>query len=106
MRIFNYVFCLFLTTLIFGCSGSLAPTPVSDDDIVNYTGTITDGYLISSDMAYQGNINIFYPSNLPESLKIIGLRVVFSGKLIECPPNASCLAQEIKLSAIKVIDGN
>ena len=89
-----------LFILIVGCNKSVEPT---DESIVtNYTGTITEGYLINSDVVYKGHKEIFFPSNLPESFKQEGLRVIFGGKRIECPPNAQCLAQEILLSSIKI----
>jgi hypothetical protein len=97
---------LYLALLFFSCSGSIAP--FEDADIINCTGTIIYVadlqdqaiYYIQSDITYQGTDKL-YPTNLPGSYKIDGLRVVFSGRLIECPPDASCIAQQIKLSAIK-----
>ncbi len=100
MKIILLFSSIMLCLLIAGCSKSVEPT---DNSIVtNYTGTITEDFLINSDVIYKGHKEIFYPSNLPESFKQKGLRIIFSGKRIECPPNAQCLAQEILLSSINI----
>ncbi|MCG6915884.1 hypothetical protein LJE86_18420 [bacterium BMS3Abin03] len=99
MKIILLFSSIILFTLIGGCSKSVEPT---DDSVIkNYTGTITENFLINSDVIYKGHKEIFFPSNLPKSFKQEGLKVIFSGKRIECPPNAQCLAQEIFLSSIK-----
>jgi hypothetical protein len=105
MKIIKYFSCLCLALFFFSCSGNLEPVSSNnnDNDIVNYTGTITEGYCIQSDVAYQGNLDLFYPVNLSEEYKKNGLRIIFSAKFIGCPPASCCYAPEIKLSAIRII---
>ena len=111
MKFLKYISCLYPALLIFSCSGSILP--FEDANIINCTGTITyvsdirdqATYYIHSDITYQGTDHL-YPTNLPEAYKIDKMRVVFSGKLIECPPDPPCYAQQIKLSAMKAINGN
>jgi hypothetical protein len=110
MHLAQYISVLWLSVLIFCCSGNMAP--FEDADILNCTGTITyvsdirdqATYYIQSDKTYPGIGDLFYPNNLPGSFKIDGLRVIFTGEFIECPPNAECVVQEIKLFTIKTID--
>lgn len=100
MKIIILFFPISLFILIAGCSKSVEPT--DDSIVINYTGTITKEFLINSDIMYKGHKEKFFPSNLPEPFRQEGLRVMFSGKRIECPPTAQCLAQEILLSSIKI----
>jgi hypothetical protein len=107
MPLARHISCFCLSLFIFSCSGIV--TPFDDADILNCSGTIVyvsdlkdqATYYIQSDVIYQGAGDLFYPNNLPVSFKIDGLRVIFTAELIECPPNAVCLVQEIKLLTIK-----
>ena len=93
---------LALFALAVGCQDFGQP---SDDDILNFTGTIieetVDFYVIHSDTPFQ-NSSTFYPLNLPNSFKRDGLRIRFSGR-VEISPNAQYLHLPLKISAIEAL---
>ena len=74
--------------------------------IRNSKGTIVKDSLrspfhfIKLDQDYLGTSNLF-PSNLPDSFKYEGKRILFSGKFISCPPDANCIRYAITLLYIR-----
>ena len=99
MKYLIFFSSILLIIVATGCSKSVEP--IDGNNVIDYTGTIYNYDFIKSDIVYKGQKEVFFPSNLPESFKENGLKVIFSGKRIECPPNAQCEAQEILLSSIK-----
>ena len=101
------LFLSLLVALVFmGCSDKGKEVVPSSDDVINYTGVIKqmtpDVFLIISDYVYQGQQELFFPTNLPDSFKKDGLRVLFSGKRGEIPPNVRMIGIPLELSSIRV----
>ncbi len=88
--------------LLSGC----ADNPVSSStypDIVNHTGTVRlighVGYAILDDL--EPNTR-FAPSNLPDSFKNDGIRVLFSGRRGKIPSNVRLWGTPIELTSIQL----
>ena len=92
--------------LVFACTDNGSQVVPSADDVVNYTGAIkqmsSDAFIIISNYIYQGQNEHFAPTNLPDSFKTDGLRVLFSGKRGEIPPNVRMMGTPLTLSSIQI----
>jgi hypothetical protein len=89
-----------------GCSDQGHQVVPSADDVINHTGVVkqmsSDAFIIISDYIYQGQNEHFAPTNLPDSFKTDGLRVLFSGKRGEIPPNVRMMGTPLTLSSIEI----
>ena len=101
------IMSLSLIVFFYSCDNSVDSEDNNNNIVFMTAGTVyTDSsimrgyFLINSDRVYFGTKRLF-PSNIPDDFKQEGIRVVFSGKLVPCPPNAMCAALEIQLSSIK-----
>jgi len=87
--------------LLLGCGNNPVSLSASDD-IVNHTGTVRQigsvGYAIVDDAEPSGR---FAPSNLPESFKTDGARVLFSGRRGEIPSNVRMWGTPLELKSIQ-----
>jgi len=87
--------------LLLGCGNSPVPSSTSAD-IVNHTGTVRQigsvGYAIVDDAESSER---FAPSNLPDSFKRDGVRVLFSGRRGEIPPNVRMWGTPLELTSIQ-----
>ena len=95
---------LLAATLLGSCGDDTAPTAIrSVDDIVNHEGTIRQigvwGFAIYDESAPVTGSR-YAPSNLPESFKQDGLRVLFSGRIGLIPPDERIWGIPFELSSI------
>jgi hypothetical protein len=90
-----------MCVLLLGCGSD--PVSVSaPDDIVNHTGTVRQVYGLSYAIVDDVEPNeLFAPTNLPESFKTDGARVLFSGKRGEIPPNVRMWGVPLELTSIQ-----
>ena len=101
----SFVSALFLAALLQGCTdnGETALQPV--DDVVHHTGTVQlvgSTYVIIDDLASDGQQERFVPLNLPDEFKQAGMRVLFSGRRREIPPNVRMAGRPLQLSFIRI----
>ncbi len=94
--------CLLVGLLLVGCGESSIEPLGPDDDIVNHTGVIqqleSDTYVIIDDVPESGH---YAPTNLPVDFRQDGLRVLFSGRTREIPPNVRMAGIPLDLSSIQ-----
>jgi hypothetical protein len=97
---------MFVALLLVSCNDEENNIARSSDDVQNYTGVIkqmtTDGFAIISDVVYKGQRDHFAPTNLPESFRQDGLRVLFSGKRGTIPPNVRMWGIPLEISSIQI----
>lgn len=95
--------CLLVGLLFVGCSESPREPLGPDDDIVSHTGVIQqlelDAYVIIDDVPESRH---YAPTNLPVDFKQDGLRVLFSGRTREIPPNVRMAGIPLDLSSIQL----
>lgn len=95
------VFSLLACVFFIGCGKPTALQPM--DDVINHAGTI-----MQIDSLFFGIVDDaewgerFAPSNLPESFKIDGLRVIFSGRRGMIPPNVRLWGTPLELTSIQI----
>lgn len=100
---------ILLTLLFFACipGCSVDRTTVEPDEtlVVNHTGVIQNAgtvdrklFIIVDDTPDRTH---YLPSNLPEEFKLVGQRVLFSGKLGVIPPNLRLVGTPLKLTSIE-----
>ncbi|MBI4547400.1 MAG: hypothetical protein HY707_05445, partial [Ignavibacteriae bacterium] len=87
-----------------GCTSETETIIETNDDIINQTGTTaqmsqfgSDFFVINTDLGQR-----FHPTNLPYDFKRVELRVLFSGKTGEIPPNVRLAAIPLVLSRIEI----
>ena len=90
-----------LAALFSGCAGSVLG-PDSDLDFVDAPATVRhlgdSLYLIYPDGEGGGR---FGTDDLPESFRVDGLRVAFSGRRLPIPPNVRLVASPLELTHIE-----
>lgn len=88
-------------SLALGCRNNPVALAASDD-LLNRTGTVLQigsfGFVIVENAEPKER---FAPNNLPESFRMDGARVLFSGKRGEIPPNVRMWGMPLELTSIQ-----